>query len=100
MKCLKVNTNVVSPCLNIKVNVKRDIAKIAIFPYDAKLSVFIKWDEKLTPYVVQQNENLNVEYNLVCSPDLGAQHYFIVKEGLFILSDGKKFKLIKDELQQ
>lgn len=74
------------------------MTKITVFPYNAMLSVFIRWDEKLIPYVIQQNENLNIEYNLVCSPDLGVQNYFAVKEGLFILSDGKKFKLIKDEL--
>lgn len=98
MECLTVNTRVASPCLGVKVKVQQDITKVVVFPHNALLSVFIKLDEKLIPYIIYQNENIRVKYNVVCSPNLGVEYYFIVDEGLFILSDGKKLKLVKDEL--
>lgn len=39
------------------------------------------------------NKSLSVTCSVVCSTDMDEGYYFLVQEGLFILSDGKKFAL-------
>lgn len=45
------------------------------------------------------NKSLLVTCSVVCSTGMDEGYYFLVREGLFILSDGKKFAL-KDELSK
>lgn len=42
---------------------------------------------------------LNVSCSVICSIGVDSGYYFLVQEGLFILSDGKKFEL-KHELSK
>jgi hypothetical protein len=41
------------------------------------------------------NKSLSVTCSVVCSTGMDDGYYFLVQEGLFILSDGKKFALRK-----
>lgn len=43
---------------------------------------------------------LNVTCGIVCGIGVADDNYFLVTEGLFILSDGRKFKLREDELSE
>ena len=62
------------------------------------LFVQITLFDKLLSNVIVNRNNIVVNYNIVCSPDLGIGYYLFVQEGVFILSDGNKFELIKNEL--
>lgn len=43
---------------------------------------------------------LKVTCGIVCGVGVADDNYLLVKEGLFILSDGRKFKLREDELSK
>lgn len=47
--------------------------------------------------VKELSSRLNIESSLVCAVSFGKQEYlvFTVKEGAFILRDGKEFKVLK-----
>lgn len=65
-----------------------------INPLSVKITAF---EFKLLSTIVVQNDVV-VNYNIVCSPNVDTGYYLYVQEGIFILSDGNKFELIKDEL--
>ena len=93
MICATVNTRIVSPCLNVKVSICNNVDKIAVKQCNPLLSVSVSNCDKIIPFIIFKNKNIIVKYNIVCSPDVDP-NYFIVKEGLFVLADGNKFKVM------
>lgn len=96
MNCLNVSTSVKSSCLQIDVKKCNNPFVANIQRYDQlSVNAYLKDKHpKVTIDCVILTPDVDVTF--VCNTSLG-HIYFLVKEGLFILSDGKKFELIKDE---
>ena len=127
MNCLNVSTSVISGCLQVDVKEcknsfsikveKQTGLNVEVFSKNkppictvntttSNLSAKVTIEDRLllnltalyknTKVDVNRIDKLNATHRFVC--DSGLTHnYFLVKEGLFILSDGKKFEVIKDE---
>lgn len=93
MICATVNTRIVSSCLNVKVSICNNVDKIAVKQHNQLLSVSVSNYDKIIPFIVFKNKNIIVKYNIMCASDVDP-NYFIVKEGLFVLADGNKFKVM------
>lgn len=127
MKCLNVNTQIVSTCLCVDIKniitpfvvntcqqtcLNANVCKHDDPEINAKVSnvtmpvsTCIKSLDKLSLNVnnvcsntradINRVDNLNAECKLVCGFRI-VHNYFLVTEGIFILSDGKKFEVIND----
>lgn len=127
MNCLNVSTSVISGCLRVNIKECKNLFSIRVEKQTRlDVEVFSKNKQPICTATATTNnlsakvtvedglllnltalyKNINVDVNridrlnathgFIC--DSGLTHnYFLVKEGLFILSDGKKFEVIKDE---
>lgn len=127
MNCLNVSTSVISGCLQVDIKEcknsfsikveKQTGLNVEVFSKNkppictvntttSNLSAKVTIEDRLllnltalyknTKADVNRIDKLNSTHRFVCDPGL-THNYFLVKEGLFILSDGKKFEVIKDE---
>lgn len=127
MNCLNVSTSVVSGCLRVNIKECKNPFSIKVEKQNGlnveafsknkqpictvnaaanNLSARVTVEDRLLLNLTALYKNINVDVNridrlnathgFIC--DSGLTHnYFLVREGLFILSDGKKFEVIKDE---
>lgn len=127
MNCLNVSTSVISGCLRVNIKECKNLFSIRVEKQTGlDVEVFSKNKSPICTAIAATNnlsakvtvedglllnltalyKNINVDVNridklnathsFVCGSSL-TRNYFLVQEGLFILSDGKKFEVIKDE---
>lgn len=82
--------------INVRITNRTENIKIKCNPVFTNLKVILTpWFDKFITKAICINKRPNVSYNIVCATNLSVGHYFMVREGLFILADGNKFELVK-----
>lgn len=86
--------NINNGCINVTASYIGDKLSLNCSKLNEGLSVNSTYlSSKLNATVQYKNVRLKVRCGMICSMNEDFENYLLVREGIFILSDGKKFEL-------